>query len=182
MIFSPKFRAPETQTQKALPVRCTVLERKHRVRFTVHWSSPSCSLLEWGENPMVKIHGNYCGPNWTGGKALPANDPRVDWSVMPTDSLDRACMNHDLSCSKGGCTAADDRRLARKATMIGIFNPRLAPIARAVAIAMWTASLSRRNWNGNCNINIRRIRGTEITDIVRAWKRRCNSCSKKFTR
>jgi len=40
---------------------------------------------------MVRIHGNWCGPNWTAGKALPANDPRVDWSVMPTDALDAAC-------------------------------------------------------------------------------------------
>jgi len=94
---------------------------------------------------MVRIHGNYCGPNWTGGKPLASNDPRVDWSVKPVDSLDRACMNHDRSCSKGGCTAADDRRLARKATFISIINPRLAPIARAVAIGMMTASLTRRN-------------------------------------
>ena len=100
---------------------------------------------EWGENPMVRIHGNYCGPNWTGGKPLASNDSRVDWSVKPVDSLDRACKDHDRSCSNTGCTAADDRRLARKATFISIINPRLAPIARAVAIGMWTASLTRRN-------------------------------------
>jgi len=98
-----------------------------------------------GVNALVKIHGNYCGPNWTGGKPLASNDPGVDWSVKPVDSLDRACMNHDLSCRANGCSAADDRRLARKATFISIINPRLAPIARAVAIGMMTASLTRRN-------------------------------------
>lgn len=92
---------------------------------------------------MVKIHGNYCGPNWTGGKPLPSSSKKVDWTVKPIDVLDTACRNHDLACSKGGCSAADDRRLARKATMIGIFNPRLAPIARAIAVGMWTASLTR---------------------------------------
>ena len=94
---------------------------------------------------MVQIHGNYCGPNWTGGKPYAANDSRVDWSVKPIDVLDRACKDHDRSCSKNGCSAADDRRLARKATMIGIFNPSLAPMARAIALAMWTASLTRSN-------------------------------------
>jgi len=92
---------------------------------------------------VVAIHGNWCGPNWTGGKHLPANDPRVDWSVKSLDSLDSACKKHDRACADGGCSAADDRRLARKASMIAIFNPRLAPIARAVALAMWTASLTR---------------------------------------
>jgi len=96
-------------------------------------------------NPLVRIHGNYCGPNWTGGKPLAANDPKVDWTVKAIDGLDRACRNHDLSCAKGGCSAADDRRLARKATFISIVNPKLAPIARAVALGMWTASLTRRN-------------------------------------
>jgi len=95
-------------------------------------------------NALVKIHGNYCGPNWTGGKSLASNHPDVDWSVIPVDSLDRACRAHDLSC-RDGCSAADDRRLARKATFISIINPRLAPIARAVAIGMMTASLTRRN-------------------------------------
>ena len=96
-----------------------------------------------GVNTLVKIHGNYCGPNWTGGKPYASNDPRVDWSVKPIDALDRACRIHDLGCSKGGCSAADDRRLARKAAFISIIDPRLAPIARAVSIAMLTASLTR---------------------------------------
>jgi hypothetical protein len=92
---------------------------------------------------VVAIHGNWCGPNWTGGRALPANDPRVDWSVKSLDALDSACKVHDRACADGGCTAADDRRLARKATFIGMVTPRLAPVARAVALAMWTASLTR---------------------------------------
>jgi len=92
---------------------------------------------------LVKIHGNWCGPNWTGGQTLSANDPRVDWSVKSLSKLDQACKVHDRACADGGCSAADDRRLARKATMIGIFNPRLAPVARAIALAMWTASLTR---------------------------------------
>ena len=94
---------------------------------------------------MVAIHGNWCGPNWTGGRALPANDPRVDWSVKSLDALDSACKEHDRACADGGCSAADDRRLARQATFISIFNPFLAPVARAIAIGMLTASLTRSN-------------------------------------
>ena len=96
-----------------------------------------------GVNTLVKIHGNYCGPNWTGGQPLAANDPNADYTVKPIDALDRACRNHDLSCAKGGCSAADDRRLARKAAFISIIDPRLALIARAVSIGMLTASLTR---------------------------------------
>jgi len=76
---------------------------------------------------------------------MPANDPRVDWSVKSLSKLDQACKVHDRACADGGCSAADDRRLARKASMIAIFNPLLAPVARAVAIGMWTASLTRSN-------------------------------------
>jgi len=97
-----------------------------------------------GVNTLVKIHGNWCGPNWTGGKPLAANDPNVDWSGKAIDRLDKACKNHDRSCSNNGCSAADDRRLARKATFIGLINPLITPIANAVALAMWTASLTRR--------------------------------------
>jgi len=93
---------------------------------------------------VVAIHGNWCGPNWTAGRNIPANDPSVDWSVPAMDSLDLACKMHDKSCSgTGGCSAASDRRLAARAYLIGIINPRLAFVAQAVAVAMTASSLRR---------------------------------------
>jgi len=93
---------------------------------------------------LVAIHGNWCGPNWTSGRNIPANDPSVDWSVPATDSLDLACKTHDKSCSgPSGCSAAADRRLASRALLIGLINPRLRYIAQAVALAMAASSLRR---------------------------------------
>ena len=68
---------------------------------------------------MVRIHGNYCGPNWTGGKAYAASDPRVDWSVPCKDKLDCACKDHDRDCSHPkGCSSSADAKLIRTAPWI----------------------------------------------------------------
>lgn len=73
---------------------------------------------------MVKIHGNYCGPNWTGGKALAASDPRVDWSVSCVDKLDCACKNHDRDCSHPqGCSVKGDDALIKTAFWIALLSP-----------------------------------------------------------
>jgi len=51
----------------------------------------------------LKIHGLYCGPNWTSGKVLAAKDAvDSDWSVQPIDDLDAACKTHDFQCGKVG--------------------------------------------------------------------------------
>jgi len=45
-----------------------------------------------------KVHGNWCGPNWTGGKAG-EYDPAIDKAggySPPQDALDTACMQHDM--------------------------------------------------------------------------------------
>lgn len=93
---------------------------------------------------MVKIHGNYCGPNWTGGQPLAASDPNVDWTVIPVDRLDNACRNHDLSCAHpDGCSAAADRKLAAEATLNAILNPPQKDISLAIASLMSIAQLTR---------------------------------------
>lgn len=70
-----------------------------------------------GGIPLVKIHGDYCGPDWTAGKAQPAKAmfekfPRLeDWPMGKTP-LDNACRRHDWNCARhGGCTKADDQLL-----------------------------------------------------------------------
>ena len=60
---------------------------------------------------MVKIHGNWCGPNWTGGKKVAAEDYQGDWNGPVQTSLDACCRSHDFSCSKGSCSKAADTKL-----------------------------------------------------------------------
>jgi len=93
---------------------------------------------------MVKIHGNYCGPNWTSGKSIPANDSKVDWKVPAIDKLDKACKEHDRDCSnKLGCSKAADMRLVRKAQWIALTNRRLRSVAQSIALAISMASITR---------------------------------------
>ena len=100
----------------------------------------NCSVHEVGS---LKIHGNYCGSNWTAGKSQPSNAPNVDWSVLPIDALDAACRIHDISCSKSGCTATSDRKLSAQAYFISLINPKLAPIAQLVSAGMLASSFRR---------------------------------------
>jgi len=64
---------------------------------------------------MVKIHGNWCGPNWTGGRKLSAEDYAkrgYSWDASCTDALDCACRAHDRACSNPkGCSKKADTAL-----------------------------------------------------------------------
>jgi len=62
---------------------------------------------------MVKIHGNWCGPNWTGGQKVAASEYRGDWNHPAITLLDACCAAHDKSCSSGSCTRAADTRLIK---------------------------------------------------------------------
>ena len=84
---------------------------------------------------MVAIHGRWCGPNWTDGRAISARDYKLqggDFKGSCIDALDCACREHDRGCSgKRGCTRAADARLVAKATWIGLITP--DPVLRAKA-------------------------------------------------
>ena len=48
---------------------------------------------------LIKIHGNWCGPNWTGGKKEPykMGMPKGYYKVpSPGDVVDSGCMVHDI--------------------------------------------------------------------------------------
>ncbi len=94
---------------------------------------------------IVRIHGNYCGANWTHGMAIPASRYFEFPEVTPIDALDRACQDHDKDCSNGGCSSKGDRKLAQRALGVALRtrNPLLARKAQAIAIAMTAASLTR---------------------------------------
>jgi len=92
-----------------------------------------------------KIHGHYCGSNWTRGKNHPESKMfQLDF-VKPIDDLDRACMLHDEDIAVNGTSRSSDLLLAKRASMIAILNPRLRGIALSVAGAMRVSAEFRKN-------------------------------------
>lgn len=64
---------------------------------------------------LAKIHGNWCGPNWTGGQNVAAEDYKGSWTFPAETKLDAFCRAHDLDCSKGGCSKKGDTALIKGA-------------------------------------------------------------------
>ena len=67
---------------------------------------------------LVKIYGNWCGPSWTGGRRLTAQeyDERgLDWNYTAISPLDRGCRLHDYEGRSGKMPRAADTRLIRTA-------------------------------------------------------------------
>lgn len=100
---------------------------------------------------MVRIHGQWCGPNWTQGRAQPANASGVDFNAPCDDALDCACRSHDKDCSNPlGCSKKGDRRLIEVALKEALnpinrlFKPAYADKAAAVAAGIQLAQLTRR--------------------------------------
>lgn len=85
---------------------------------------------------MVKLHGKYCGPNWTAGKVLAAKDATAkDFKVKPVDDLDAACRIHDLDINKRGNSFTTDQKLETKARRIAK-SPRYSAKIRARALVI----------------------------------------------
>lgn len=93
----------------------------------------------------LKIHGRYCGPNWTHGRRIPASDYDKYPEVKPIDWLDKACQAHDKDCSKGGCSKKGDTALIRRALLVAgtTSDPRLRATALAVAAGISAALPTR---------------------------------------
>lgn len=98
---------------------------------------------------LVKIHGNWCGPNWTGGQKVSASKYRGSWNARAVDKLDKACRAHDKACSSGGCCAKDDAKLVRAAMKEAmnpiniLFRPAYVMKAQAVATGISIAAGTR---------------------------------------
>lgn len=69
---------------------------------------------------IVRIHGNWCGPDWTAGQVKPAKDiVAADSNVKCIDKLDCACKVHDYDVFRnGGRSGNSDSNLAAKAIRI----------------------------------------------------------------
>jgi len=99
---------------------------------------------------VVRIHGRWCGPNWTDGKAISAMSYKQmggDFKGKCIDDLDCACRKHDQDCANTkGCSAAGDRKLIREALLVSLTtrNASLAAKAKLVAAGITAASITRR--------------------------------------
>ena len=45
---------------------------------------------------LIKIYGNWCGPDWTGGKREQYSPHPINYYKEPTSPLDGACKKHDI--------------------------------------------------------------------------------------
>ena len=89
---------------------------------------------------IVRIYGNYCGPDWTAGENISARDYVLrggQFDVKPISWLDQLCLEHDRGCGSSdlGCSRRDDQRL-----IDGIdnwkaiwYNPLIHPLQNAAA-------------------------------------------------
>lgn len=100
---------------------------------------------------MVKIHGNWCGPNWTAGQVKPASAiTRGDLKFPCTDRLDCACKQHDISIAMNGPSFESDERLrivaAEEALMIHkpLYAAKAKLIAEGMKTTRWFRSASWR--------------------------------------
>ena len=100
---------------------------------------------------LVKIWGNWCGPDWTGGQRVSAQDYQGSWKAPCQDKLDCACRSHDRDCSHPkGCSKKADDALIRQALRVSanpitrIFQPEKADAADKIILALSIAKPFRK--------------------------------------
>ena len=104
--------------------------------------------------PLVKIHGNWCGPNWTAGRRLEAlayKQAGGQFDEPCIDELDCACREHDRDCADPlGCSRKGDTKLIKTALSVALnpanrlFRPALADKAALIAAGITAARPTRR--------------------------------------
>ena len=86
---------------------------------------------------LFKVHGRWCGPNWTDGRKISAGDYYLqggNFRGYCVDKADCACRLHDQQCAMaGGCCKRHDRTLINN--LKGTNSPW---ISKAMRIASWT--------------------------------------------
>ena len=98
---------------------------------------------------MVRIHGRWCGPNWTDGRAIDALSYKQmggDFKGKCIDKLDCACRAHDKDCADSrGCSSRADGKLVRTALLVSLTTRSAALSAKAklVAAGITAASITR---------------------------------------
>lgn len=82
---------------------------------------------------MPKIHGNYCGPNWSAGKAQTS----VVSDVEAIDEFDQTCLEHDASYAMGEDLIDADTKFYHD-------NIGQGPLRSAAAIVVGGQGIARR--------------------------------------
>ena len=95
---------------------------------------------------IVRIHGNWCGPDWTAGQVKPAKDiVSTDARIPCIDKLDCACKVHDYDVFRnGGRSRNSDSNLAAKAIRIA-YDLRVPRVLRRKALLVATGMLLGRS-------------------------------------
>ena len=69
--------------------------------------------MNWKDpDGLIAIHGNWCGPGWTGGKDESYTPHPAGYYAAPIDMLDAACKDHDIcyyNCRKSNACNKDNR-------------------------------------------------------------------------
>ena len=101
---------------------------------------------------MVKIWGNWCGPDWTGGQRVSAEEYQGSWSYPAIDNLDAACRKHDRQCAgEKGCSKKADDALLKVARKISanpierIFRKSKVKASDKIIVAISAARFTRKH-------------------------------------
>lgn len=90
------------------------------------------------------FHGNWCGPGWTAGKYMNAEDAsELDFEVEAVDKLDQICKYHDIAIWRANKESDPERAREMRAQadrvfvndMIAISSPGMKD--EAMAFAVW---------------------------------------------
>ena len=98
---------------------------------------------------LIKAHGQWCGPNWTGGMAISAGDYMSEgrsFSAYCVDEADCACRQHDYDCAvHDGCCKEDDDKLID--ALQGTDSPFLIAAMKAARLFHKSCSKSTSWWD-----------------------------------
>jgi len=99
----------------------------------------------------MKIHGYWCGPNWTGGLWEQYHPEDDDLYIDPIDHVDLPCKHHDICyykcrkdypCNKPGrrhCMRRCDYRLLHEVASYpkNVYNPFSYIVGLGIAVDIW---------------------------------------------
>jgi hypothetical protein len=94
---------------------------------------------------MVRVHGNYCGPNWSAG----AVQPSVESDVPAIDEFDETCRIHDAQYARGGSLSAADFDFFNRNVGRGALRTAAAFAVGAQGLARTLAGQSKTMKKGN---------------------------------
>lgn len=78
------------------------------------------------------FHGNWCGPGWTAGKRMNAQDMHInDMDVEAVDELDAVCKAHDIALFQGNDPEIANREFVDRMTAIAKSGSSLSKRAKA---------------------------------------------------